>query len=211
MGPETPPELGDCLARLAAGDSSAADRIIELCQARLRRLTHRMLARFPNVRRWDDTDDVMQNASLRLHRALVRLRPGAPRDVLALAATQVRRELLDLARRHAGPQSQAANHGTNVARGMPTEEPVHHVDRAAAPPHALDRWRAFHDAIDALPPEEREVFHLVWYLGSDQATAAALLGCSSRTVRARWRAAREAVRTALAGRSPEADDTAGGG
>jgi DNA-directed RNA polymerase specialized sigma24 family protein len=41
------------------------------------------------------------------------------------------------------------------------------------------------------------VFHLVWYLGLDQKSIAKLLGCSERTVKYRWRAAREAVRAAL--------------
>ena len=54
-----------------------------------------------------------------------------------------------------------------------------------------------------MPAELREVFHLVWYLNADQKTIAELLGCSERTVKSRWREAREAVRAALDGHSPE--------
>ena len=61
----------------------------------------------------------------------------------------------------------------------------------------------FHDVIDTLPTEQREVFHLVWYLGADQKTIARLLECSERTVKTRWREAREAVRQALGGESPQ--------
>ena len=46
------------------------------------------------------------------------------------------------------------------------------------------------------------MFHLVWYLGADQKTIARLLDCYERTVKTRWRAAREAVRTALGGKPP---------
>jgi RNA polymerase sigma-70 factor (ECF subfamily) len=187
--------LAECLTRMAAGDALARDRVIELVSGRIRALAHRMLARFPAVRRWDDTDDVFQNAALRLHRSLGQMRLESPRSVLALAATHVKRELLDLARRHAGPASYAANHATNVFRAAGGA--AHHVERAADAPDDADRWAAFHEAIDGLAPEPREVFHLVWYLGLDQKSIAKLLGCSERTVKYRWRAAREAVRAAL--------------
>jgi DNA-directed RNA polymerase specialized sigma24 family protein len=47
------------------------------------------------------------------------------------------------------------------------------------------------------------MFHLVWYLGVDQKTIARLLDCSERTVKTRWRAARDAVKAALDDRHPE--------
>ena len=195
--------VADCLARLEAGDLEARDRILELCATRLRTLASRMLDRFPSVRRWDDTDDVFQNAALRLHRALAELRPRSPREVMALAATQLHRELIDLARRYAGPTSHASHHATNrIRRQDGPDGPQFHVDQAAAPDAGLDRWSLFHEAIQALPDDRRELFQLVWYLGADQRTIAGLLGCSERTVKARWREAREAVRAALDGVPP---------
>jgi RNA polymerase sigma-70 factor (ECF subfamily) len=202
----TATEIADCLERLGAGDLAARDRIIEICSGRLRLLARRMLARFPQVRRWNDTDDVFQNAALRLHRALGEVRPESPRAIMALAATQLQRELIDLARRYDGPMSFAANHATtapavpadaNVARPAPAG-----VEAAAAPAESLDRWTLFHEAIAALPGELREVFQLVWYLGADQRSIARLLECSERTVKSRWRKAREAVRAALDGTPP---------
>ena len=195
--------LAPCLTRLAAGDLTARDTIIEIMAGRLRLLAHRMLSRFPNVRRWDDTDDVFQNAAIRLHRSLGQLPLSDPRSVMAVAVTELHRELLDLARKHAGPMSYAANHGTNVALPRPDDTGgAHHVDRVASVDESLDRWTAFHEAIDALGPEQREVFDMVWYLGCDQKTIAATLGCSERTVKSRWREAREAVRTSLDGDPP---------
>jgi RNA polymerase sigma-70 factor (ECF subfamily) len=200
-----PPDVGECLARLAAGDLSARDRIIDLCGDRIRHLAHRMLARFPNVRRWDDTDDVFQAAAMRLHRSLAKMPIDSPRDLLALAATEIRRELLDLARKHAGPESYAANHATNVLPvGPGRTTAARHVDGLAAPDTNLDRWTIFQDAVERLPDDTREVFHLVWFLGADQKTIAGLLDCSERTVKTRWREAREAVKAALGGESPEA-------
>lgn len=201
------PEIAACLDRLASGDLAARDRIIEVSSERLRTLARRMLARFPNVRRWNDTDDVFQNAAMRLHRALGEVQPESPRAIMALAATQIHRELIDLARRHAGPMSFAANHATHVPGGevdSPTgrEGLPPAVDRAASPDDSLDRWTLFHEAIATLPLELREVFDLVWYLGAEQKTIARLLGCSERTVKSRWRDARERVRAALGGQPP---------
>jgi len=204
--PETDPSrLTSCLQRLAAGDLTARDEIIEVCADRLRLLAHRMLARFPKVRRWDDTDDVFQNAALRLHRALGQVPLDSPRSIMALAATQIHRELIDLARRYAGPSSFAANHATRAERIGPLSEGPWSPG-VPEPPESVDpleRWTQFHEAIVALPAELREVFHLVWYLDADQKTIAAVLGCSERTVKTRWREAREAVRAALEGRAPE--------
>jgi len=197
------PEFAACLRQLADGDLSARDRIIELIADRLHALAHRMLGRFPGVRRWEDTDDVFQNAAMRLHRALAAMQVESPRSIMALAATQLHRELIDLARRHNGPSSYAANHGTNVLPASAGESvPDQHIDRYPAAETSLDRWTLFHEAIASLPDEEREIFHLVWYLGADQKTIAALLGCSERTVKYRWRSAREAVRAALDGQPP---------
>jgi RNA polymerase sigma factor (sigma-70 family) len=197
-------DLADALGALAAGDDSARDRIIEVCGERLRVVARRMLGRFPGVRRWDDTDDIFQNAVLRLYRALGEVRPDSPRGLLALAVTQLKRELIDLARRYAGPESHAANLETNMlpaieAGGVAEQQ----VDRAVQPDSDSERWARFHEAIATLEPAEREVFELVWYAGVNQQTAADLLGCSVRTVKSRWRAARETVRLALEGQPPE--------
>lgn len=203
----TPDALGSalagCLDRLAAGDLAARDTIIELVGERLRILAHRMIARFPNVRRWEETDDLFQNAALRLHRSLGQMRLTEPRSVLAIAATELRRELLDLARKHSGPWSEAAHHATNSVFDSQAARHGHQaVDRAGDHDEPLERWTTFHDAIESLAPEEREVFQMVWYLGCDQKTIAATLGCCARTVKNRWRSARETIRARLDGDPP---------
>jgi hypothetical protein len=61
--------LAECLKTLSTGDDRARVKILEVCNARLRELSHRLLGKFAKVRRWDDTDDVAQNAALRLYKA----------------------------------------------------------------------------------------------------------------------------------------------
>ena len=189
----------ECLAQLAAGDDSARERILEACDRRLRGLAHRLLGGFARVRRWDDTDDVSQNAALRLYRALGETVPRTARELMGLMALQVQRELLDLARKHRGPTSYAANHGTNVR--LDDEGAVFLVDEVAdqstGPDPLRGRWEAFHAAVDGLPDEEREVFRLVWYLGLEQDDVAKALDWSPRTVRRRWKDARDSIRRAV--------------
>jgi RNA polymerase sigma-70 factor (ECF subfamily) len=51
-------------------------------------------------------------------------------------------------------------------------------------------WTEFHEQVDALPEEEREVFNLVWYQQLTHEQAAGVLGVTTRTVRRRWQDAR---------------------
>ena len=207
-------KLASRLERLADGDTSARDEILELCQERLRVLSHRLLGKFARVRRWDNTDDVAQNAAMRLYRALGETVPDSPRGLLGLMAVQIQRELIDLARKHAGPHSWASNHDTNA--GMKGSEWECRVDGAAAPDESqeeipIERWEEFHAAIEGLPGDLREVFRLVWYVGLDRESAAKAMGCSVRTLGRMWQEARERVRQTLveqAGEVPRGDQPA---
>ena len=196
-------DVSRLFAALTSGDLTAGDRIVEVCSTRLRHLTHKILRTYPGVRRYDDTDDVFQGAIMRLHRALGQMAAAgeSPRSLMALGAVQIHRELVDLARRYTQQSAYQANHGTNVFDAG--DGPRHFVDEAAQPEAPLDRWERFHAVVEQLPAEQKEVFRLVWYLGCDQKTIAAVMGCSERTVKTYWRQARDAVKAALDGERPE--------
>ena len=190
--------LACCLERLAAGEKSARDEILEICDQRMRVLSHRLLGKFARVRRWDNTDDVAQNAAIRLHRALADTVPDSPRGLMGLMAVQIQRELIDLARKHSGPHSWAANHDTNAGMkdgACRVEEASDGDQRDEAVP--IERWEEFHAAIEALPGDLREVFRMVWYLGLDREAAAKAMGCSVRTLGRMWQEAREQVGRAM--------------
>ena len=144
--------LQRCLAVLCragvANSDAARDELIALASERMRFIAHRMLRGFPQVRRWEETDDVVQNAALRLHRALATVVPSDETHLISLAALQVRRELLDLARRFSSPESFANNLDTNVVRGASND--LRHID-VAVPDNSEshDRmavWTRFHEA-----------------------------------------------------------------
>jgi RNA polymerase sigma-70 factor (ECF subfamily) len=100
-------QLHVLLDRLQSGDVAARDELIRRAGQRLESLARAMLRRFPGVRRWEETADVFQNAVLRLLRALQQVRPESTRAFFGLAAEQVRRELLDLARHYQGRTASA--------------------------------------------------------------------------------------------------------
>lgn len=207
--PRFPDRFAPLVRLLDAPDGDLRERarsdLVALVDGHMRGMAHRMLRGFAGVRRWDETDDVVQGAALRLHRSLADVIPDSPAGFLGLVAVQVRRELLDLARRYAGPESFASHHDTNAASF--DGESTQRTDLAAAPASGgdLDRWTTFHEMAASLPDDEREVFHLVWYIGASQAEIATLLGCSERTVRRRWDAAKHRFKAALDGPQPGGD------
>ncbi len=161
-------------------DRQAVDEVVVLCFARLRKLASRMLSRYTASRRQEDTDDLLQNAALRLRRTLAAVPVESAAHAMALAVTQLKWELGDLIRRLRRRPDEAAT-GAGLEHN------------AAAEDH-LEAWSAFHEAVEQLPKPQRDAVHCLWYLGLDQERAAAILGVTSRTVRRHWRMAREALR-----------------
>ena len=196
----------ECLDRLKSGDGKARDDLLKASCERLESLTHKMLKGYSGVRRWQETGDVYQNAMLRLWKSLDAVSPPTALDFFKLAATQIRRELIDLARHHYGPQGDGAHHATNIGAksGGDTVAPAH--ERAAdvkSEPAGLALWTEFHEQVEKLPDEEREVFDLLWYQGMKQEEAATILGVTTRTIKSRWRNARIHLHEALGGELPE--------
>ena len=189
------------ISRVRAGDANALNELIRLVGERLETLTRRMLRDYPRVRRWAQTDDVLQNALIRLCRALQSVRPAGVREFYALATTQIRRELLDLARHYSGPENAAAHHESWAAEsGQPPVSPDH--SDLTNDPVALTDWCEFHEQVAALPEEEREVFGLLFYQGMTQEDAAEVLGVAVRTVQRRWQAAMLGLHRARGGEAP---------
>ncbi len=204
LAPEDDLRIRSTLERLEQGDAAAREELIAWASERMRAIAHRMLRTFPAVRRWDETDDVAQNAALRLDRALRQIVPQDARGLLGLAATQVRRELLDLAKKHRGPESYGANHETNYQRlDGEMRAKIDDASQSLDSAEKLERWTLLHTTAETLPEEEREVFHMCWYLGLKQEEIARLLDCSTRTVKRRWESAKELLAASMPGQGPE--------
>ena len=187
---QTTTELQHWLDLLKSGDEQGRTKLLDRACERLRKLARRMLRGYPVVRRWEETGDVLNAAMLRLFRALLDVQPESLRHFFNLAAQQIRRELIDLARQHARLDGQAEL-TTEVA-----------ADRDE--PGSLAQWTEFHGKVEALPNEEREVFSLIWYEELTQAEVADLLKVSTRTVIRRWQNARYLLGRSLYEHEPDA-------
>jgi RNA polymerase sigma-70 factor (ECF subfamily) len=186
------------LDRMLAGDGAAREELFRHAAGRLERLTRKMLQGFPGVRRWADTDDVLQNALMRLLRALHDVQPRSLREFFGLSAEQIRRELIDLARHYYGPQGLGANHASRAVGSAQAPEQVDLTHE----PSALAGWCEFHEQVRKLPDAEREVMSLLFYQELPQAEAATLLGVSVRVVQRRWQSALLKLHQVLKGQWP---------
>lgn len=184
------------LTRLNAGDSAAREELFRHTAERLRRLARRMLQNdFPRLRQFEETDDVFQSAIMRLHRALGDVQPASLQDFYRLAGVQLRRVLMDLARHYYGPRGT----GTNMQPQQPGEEsaPAFEGECTTYEPGALAGWNEFHQAVETLPEDEKQVVDHVWYQEHSLPETADLLGVSLSTIKRRWMSARLKLQTKL--------------
>jgi RNA polymerase sigma factor (sigma-70 family) len=181
-------QLRRWVVRMRNGDLSAREEMLCAVHARLERLARKMLRRFPAVGRWEESGDLLQNAALRLLHALQEVEPTSVRNFFGLAAEQMRRELLDLARRYRSRRVHGPSHAANAGRSDSDGA----APEPAAPAEAddeLEKWSAFHEGVERLPVEQREVVGLIYYHGWTQAEVAEQLFISKRTVQRHWAAA----------------------
>jgi RNA polymerase sigma-70 factor (ECF subfamily) len=173
MSTDSPSPLQDLVDRLRSNDAQARNDLFMRTYERLRGLARQILHQdFPTLRNAHEATSVANQAALRLWSALEQVQPATVEDFFGLAAVQIRRVLLDLARK----QRPAALAPDSVA-----EAATETLD-----PARLAVWTEFHEGVDRLPSDERAVIHLCWYLGLTQREAAALLGIHEREVSRRW-------------------------
>lgn len=183
--PATP--IQACLDRLAAGGPAARRELLQLSRDRLLAVLRGQLERFPRLRRWVQSEDVLHDAYQKLDRAVARVGPATTEHFLAVAARTFRWALTDLIRKHFGAEGVGANHHTPGADGRGALD----LDAAdpARGPAALAELHEVVERVDRLPPVEREVVDLVYYHGLSHAAAGRVLGVCDRTVRRRLTAA----------------------
>jgi RNA polymerase sigma factor (sigma-70 family) len=195
-------QLVHLLDRIQVGDPGAEDELFQHVVERLERLARKMLRGFPAVRRWEQTPDVMQKAMLRLLQALRRQqRPASTRAFMAQAGNLIRWELKDLKRHYYGPEGMGRHHHTDGAArdlGAPAHEP------ADPSPgwDELEEWGEFHEQVEKLPEEEREVVNLHFYQGLPKKDIAELLGVDVRTIQRRWNGALQRLHSRLRSTGP---------
>jgi len=185
------------LHRWRAGDVSALNALLQKVFHRLRHLAVRMLRGFPNIQPLIDSDDLLQNSILRFIRTLQSIQPATTRDFFNLAAVHMRRELIDLSRR---ASRRIATSSLNTWNNFVRDDHGRDESDIPQPEEGMKDftlWVRFHELVDNLPVEEREVVGLIFYHGWTQQQVAELFQVSVRTIRRRWISACQRLRLRL--------------
>lgn len=156
------------------------------------------LRQFPQLRRWEMTGDVMQQATASLWQALRegKVQPGSPLHLQNLARLHVKWTLLTLARQHA--RSVRARQMTPGACHTPRHlQPVVDVVCDRTPADEQRDWMLFHAAVHELPDPQRQIFELAWYDDQSKTVIAEILQLNIRTVQREYRRACEALLAVL--------------
>jgi RNA polymerase sigma factor (TIGR02999 family) len=179
-------EVTMLLQRWSSGDKQAFDRLLPLVYEELRRVASRQL--------WAERRDHTLQVTALVNEAYLRLagqdrtRWADHRQFLLIAATMMRRVLVDHARRQAADKRPPADarltiDGLDVAADSDTD--------VLALDAALTR-------LAVLDPRQAEVVELRYFTGLDIEETARTLGLSVSTVTREWRMARAWLRRELA-------------
>jgi DNA-directed RNA polymerase specialized sigma24 family protein len=177
--------------------------MFEWVRGRVARLASWRLGRDPRVRRWHETDDVLQEMIRRLcqkHRN--GWTPNTTDGLLLIATITINRVLWDLARGLYGPEGLGANHASNPGSdgrdGGASDTnarigPIAQTDD----PVKLAEWAEFHEWVETLPPIDQKLVGLILYQGRTRVHAAAELEVSVKTVARHWERLAKTIVTLL--------------
>lgn len=209
---DTTAHVAKLLQQIRDGHSDSVQALLEASMQRLQVLAKRISGDLPGVKRWEQTDDLVQNSMIRLWKAITKHRPPTPLDYYRLASAIIRRELIDLSRHYFGAEGMGANMAkTSNAVDSLSLSPVDLKSEQTYEPSSLAIWTEFHSYIDSLNDETRALFDLLWYQDLTLTQAAELLGSSERTIRRRWKLARVALYEAIVKPGASGDDSEGPG
>lgn len=186
--------VGQALARLRRGDATAKNDLFNLARGQFERMARKLFrgGGFDDVRRWEQTDDVVQGLFIRMSSALDALTIETPRDFFRIAGVNIRWELKALRERHAAKKRPGRMLETNVEHDPKGGPPV--VGRKIADVPSPDDWEVkvsrYLDVIEGAAADDREVLDLVFVNGLTREEAAGVLELSLATFNRRHRKAR---------------------
>lgn len=185
----TESRLHEAVVRFNAGDDSAKEDLLNHVRHRLMVISRWKLRGpdgYTTVARWNETDDVVQEVSVRLAKALDETPINTGNHFLNLAAKHIRWILTDM-HRHAGTKSHfAATLETDRAR-LEDNGPDARLATAVAPIESRFRWDKFLDRFDTLTEEQRQMLDDVFFNGCTHQESADRMKIGITAFKDRWR------------------------
>jgi RNA polymerase sigma-70 factor (ECF subfamily) len=127
---------------------------------------------------------------IRIMRRLEVVRPPSVADFFRLAAAEIRHALIDLTRHYFGPQGAGAREAAIAPAVTDASDYSPEPADSSLDADRLANWEEFHRQVELLPPEESDVFAMIWYNDLKQEEVAGALAVSVPTVKRRWLSAR---------------------
>lgn len=166
----------------------------------LNRAVHKALFMNLRLKRWLTEEDLKQEVLMRLVRASRDVTVKDDAHFTNLMLLQLRRSLIDYHRKMFGPNGWAVNLKTDpkaTKLNSASEENMARAMVAAGAPVTIDEWIDFHESVDTLPEDERQIFEFFFYGGMKDNEIAELIGCSDRTVRRHFKSARDKLQARI--------------
>jgi RNA polymerase sigma factor (sigma-70 family) len=188
MNGDTTADVERLIERLRNGDDSSRRALLERVVHRLHRIAAATLRKeFPRLVSRHELDSVVDEAWMRLMKALETARPESAEEFYSLMFHKVRHVLLDIARRQTrddarAPQALPDPETSDDSAGDDAGDTTHDPARLAF-------WTEFHTQVGELPDDQRLVFEFHFYAGIPQADIARLLDRHPRQVSRLWLAA----------------------
>jgi RNA polymerase sigma-70 factor (ECF subfamily) len=181
-------DMSDLIQAARAGDDSAFNRLADHYQAAAQRLAQQIL------RTEEAAADAVQEALIKVHRALPRFQDGNFRSWLLRIVTNTCYDILRSQRRRATVSLEdITEHGESGFHALRADD--HHNPEILVTEQ--ENLQARLHAIEQLPTWHRDVVLLIDVHGYDYSEAAGLLGLPLVSVKSRLSRARAALRDAL--------------
>jgi RNA polymerase sigma factor (sigma-70 family) len=178
------------LSQIANGDDHTFVRheLLQRASAKIERLVASSLRGRPDLARWEQQEDLLQEVLLRVNRAVSDAKPRHAGQFFVIVAQHVRWATIDLIRRHYGAEGQGRHHATEMLDAPGAARAGVPAGGGSGELPSIDLIE-LHSAVDRLAGDLRDVWQLHIYLGLTQEQAAEQLGVSSKTIQRRIRAA----------------------
>ncbi|MFN6051090.1 MAG: ECF-type sigma factor, partial [Planctomycetia bacterium] len=152
------------LQKLKLGLPESRNALLEHSQKRLRHMVRRQFWQQQDLRRLEETDDILQKALIRLNKAMETIQPDTVAEFFGLASQQIRWVLLDL-----GQEMGKLRENESIEFRMFSDKFLFDLPKAdSTSPGSLLEWEHFHKTIQSLTELEKSLFDLVYYQGLTQ-------------------------------------------
>jgi RNA polymerase sigma-70 factor (ECF subfamily) len=191
---------------MMSGDAAAPNQILARAHQRVEKIVAKTFHKsYHRLRSHYDTASIVSETYMRLRSALESVQASAASrdapmnvaDFFRLVASKTHQVCIDLVRK-----AQVRMKAVVVPAAKPGEESMVGVEQMAVSDETdtslLALWGEFHESVNKLPDEQKEVFQMCFYLDMKRAEVAQVLGLHPKEASRRWLAATEALKDTLA-------------